>query len=163
MHPNTRFARPLMPAIAAALALGLHASTGAQEAPSDEVVVIGSLMWALETSGAVPWNEANQYCETLEAGGFTDWGLPTLVELEGLHDPAAEASIQGPFELDDCCAWSSMNLVDLEAETKGSLPEPGGPPRAYYWGFLFSDGIRYYSNGNFPDGFAMCRREPGAG
>lgn len=135
------------------------AGTGAQD-DSEDVVVINDMMWSLETSGgALPWNEADQFCETLESGGFSDWRLPQLFELEALHDPEAEESIRGPFELEDCCAWSSMNLTDLEPEAKGNLPPPGGPPDNYYWGFLFAGGISYYSNGQFPDGFAMCMRE----
>ena len=129
---------------------------------SDEVIVIDGDMWSLATgSQAVPWEDANEYCDTLESGGFTDWRLPRLFQLEALHDPAAAGSIRGSFKLNDCCAWSSENLVDINPERKGNLPAPGGPPDGYYWGFLFDGGISYYSNGRFADGFAICVREPG--
>jgi len=149
--------RLLVPAILAGLTLG---SSQAQNDSPDDIVVIDDLMWSLETGGVSRWREANEFCETLATGGFTDWRLPTLFELETLHDPDAPSSIRGPFELEDCCAWSSTNLEDLPAGRKGDLPEPGGPPNAYYWGFLFSGGISYYSNSGQIDGFAMCRRLP---
>jgi len=145
------------------LAIGLHAGQvlGQNRNPADEVVVIDGRTWSLDTSGAaLPWAEANEFCETLESGGFSDWRLPTLAELEQLHDPAAESSIRGPFELEDCCAWSSLNLATLTPERKGQLPEQSGAPEDYYWGFLFDGGISYYSNGRFADGFAMCTRGP---
>jgi hypothetical protein len=128
---------------------------------TDEVVEIDSRQWSLVTgSQAVPWAEAEEFCDTLLAGGFDDWRLPILAELESLHDPAATRSIRGPFDLADCCAWSATNLVALPPEQKGQLPDPAGRPEGYYWGFLFAGGISYYSNGNFPDGFALCTRGP---
>lgn len=128
---------------------------------SDEIVEIDGRHWSLVMgSAAVPWDEADEFCDSLAAGGFSDWRLPTLVELEALHDPTALNSIRGPFELVDCCAWSSTNLVALAPERKGALPDPAGPPAGYYWGFLFEGGTSYYSNGRFPDGFALCTRGP---
>jgi hypothetical protein len=142
----------------------LAGSEASTQAVTAEVVTIGTTVWSLVTGREpVPWSEANEFCETLDTGGFSDWRLPTLFELEALHDPGADNSVQGPFDLDDCCAWSSMNLTDLEPESKGNLPPPGGPPAGYYWGFLFEGGVSYYSNGRFADGFAMCVREAGDG
>jgi hypothetical protein len=86
--------------------------------------------------------------------------LPILFELEQLHDPQAESSVRGPFELEDCCAWSSENLAQLTPERKGNLPAQSGAPETYYWGFLFDGGVSYYSNGRFADGFALCTRGP---
>lgn len=148
----------LVPVIAISAALAAIASLEAQEPPS--AVIVDDLMWSSETTGAVAWAEAEEYCETLATAGFSDWRLPSLFELEALHDPAATSGIRLPFGLEDCCAWSSMNLVDLETGPKGDLPEPGGPPADYYWGFLFDGGIAYYSNGRFPDGLALCVRGP---
>jgi len=138
--------------------LSSNSGAVAQEASAGVVVVDGN-MWALEASEPLPWSEADEFCDTLEVAGFTDWRLPLLAELESLHDPEAERSIRGPFDLDDCCAWSSMSLVDLEPGQKANLPGPGGPPGGYYWGFLFRGGVAYYSNGRFPDGSALCMRE----
>ena len=136
----------------------LATGSGAQE--SDEAVRIDDRMWALATTGgAVPWAEAEEHCDTLEAGGFSDWRLPLLHELEALHDPNADGGLPAPLSLEDCCAWSAQNFAELSAERKGELPDPGGPPAGYYWGFLFDGGISYYSNGRFPDGLGLCVRD----
>lgn len=147
-------------ACAACLALTLSAPAAGQTA-RELTTVIDGLMWAAESNGeTISWDEANDYCETLELDGHDDWRLPTLVEVESLYAPEAveRGRIRDPIELADCCAWSSINLVELEADRKGVLPDPVNPPDAYYWGFLFSSGIRYYSFGRFPDGEALCVR-----
>lgn len=144
--------------VPAALLIALNTESDAQDASSSELTVVDGTMWSLVTSDTVPWAEADAFCESLDTGGYTDWRLPQLFELEALHDPSADDSIKGPFELDDCCAWSSESLADVAAEPKGQLPPPGGAPDQYYWGVLLADGISYYSNGRFPDGFAMCLR-----
>ena len=146
------------PILAALLALPLLGSPVPAQDRAAEVVSIDGRDWSLETSAALPWAEAEDHCETLESGGFSDWRLPTLAELEPLHDPAAELSIRGPFELEDCCAWSSQNLATLPAERKGQLPAQSGAPETYNWGFMFEGGVSYYSNGRFDDGFALCTR-----
>ena len=128
------------------------------------VAEIAGLVWATGTNGEnVPWEDANAYCDTLELAGRDDWRLPTLAELETLHDPAAagRGQIRAPLELEDCCAWSSTSFAELPADRKGVLPEPLAEPEAYYWGFLFAGGIRYYSLGRFPDGEALCVRDAG--
>jgi hypothetical protein len=138
----------------------LAAPTHAQQERVDGVEEVAGLTWALATNGeSVPWNAANEYCETLEHAGFDDWRLPTLLELESLHDPSQESGLRSPFDLGDCCAWSSTNLVDIPAERKGVLPDPSQAPANYYWGLLFANGIRYYSFERFPDGAAMCVRD----
>lgn len=157
-HRSTAGRSAALAAAALAMTLSLQAAAQSDAATT----VIESLMWATESNGEnLPWDEAEAYCETLELEGHDDWRLPTLVELQSLHDPDADASgrIQTPIELTDCCAWSSTNLVELEADRKGVLPDPTNPPASYYWGFLFSSGIRYYSFRNFPDGEALCVRQ----
>ena len=153
-------------ALIAALS-GLACSAGtspahAQDGTAPEgTVAIDGLLWRLGTNGeSVAWTAAHEYCATLEHAGFDDWRLPTLLELRAVHDPAAESGLHAQLELDDCCAWSSTNLVEVPAEAKGQLPDPSNDPAEYYWGFLFASGIEYYSFQRFPDGVAMCVREP---
>jgi|GEM_PF-1714454 len=136
--------------------------TSAQEqSDADGVALIEGLQWQRGSNGAsVPWDAAQEYCETLEHAGFDDWRLPTLAELEKLHDPTQESGLRPPLELDDCCVWSATNLVDEPAERKGQLPPPTNAPADYFWGYLFASGVRYYSFRRFPDGLAMCVRDP---
>jgi hypothetical protein len=129
--------------------------------PAPDTALVDDLLWRIGTNGEnVPWNQAEAYCATLEHAGFDDWRLPTLAELEAIHDPSADTGLRAPLEIDDCCAWSSTNLVEEPAAAKGALPDPTNDPSDYYWGFLFGSGDRYYSFRSFPDGLAMCVREP---
>ena len=49
------------------------------------------LMWAAEDNGTgINWAAAKKYCEEFNRGGYSDWRLPTLVELEELEDPDQE-------------------------------------------------------------------------
>lgn len=45
------------------------------------------LMWAAADNGQdISWAEAKTYCETFRGGGYDDWRMPTVDELEGLYD-----------------------------------------------------------------------------
>jgi hypothetical protein len=47
------------------------------------------LMWAATDNGApINWPDALAYCQTYNAGGHSDWRMPTLAELATLYDPA---------------------------------------------------------------------------
>ena len=153
-HSRSRFAAPLLLTF-----LLLSGATGHTQEASGEVAVVDGRAWALQTSSeAAPWAEALEHCETLEAGGFSDWRLPSLFELESLFAAPPAGALPAQIQLDDCCAWSATNLVDIEPEAKGELPDPAMGPEMYYWGLLFPDGIRYYSMNRFPDGVALCTR-----
>lgn len=121
------------------------------------IVAIGDLQWATAGNGAdVRWRDADAFCRDLELGGHGDWRLPTLAELETLHDPDQPGGVRSPLELDGCCLWSSTSLAELPAEGQS---ETGASASRYRWGFLFDQGIRYYSVIFQPDGRALCTRE----
>ncbi|MCL6583859.1 MAG: DUF1566 domain-containing protein [bacterium] len=48
--------------------------------------VASGLMWQQETVGPMSWEEALRYCEGLALGGYSDWRLPTVNELQFLVD-----------------------------------------------------------------------------
>lgn len=125
-------------------------------APS-ETTEIEDLEWMVSTNGEnMKWPAAVSYCENLELSDKNDWRLPTLSELEGLHDADAEEGIRDPFELGDCCLWSSESLVDRPAEDGHEI---GGEPGMYQWGFMFDGGFPYYAVHIFEDGRALCVRD----
>lgn len=82
------------------------------------------LMWAAKDNGSdINWANAKSYCENYRGGGYTDWRMPTLDELEGLYDenkPRPGACYQG---------WDihvATELIDITcyapwaSETRGS-------------------------------------------
>jgi hypothetical protein len=47
-----------------------------------------NLMWAAKDNNSkINWYDAKSYCQNYQGGGYTDWRMPTLDELEGLYDP----------------------------------------------------------------------------
>src|ERR1700741_4087914 len=50
------------------------------------------LTWAARDNGKdVSWKGAMKYCQNLRLGGFSDWRLATLAELEGIYDKNANS------------------------------------------------------------------------
>jgi len=46
-----------------------------------------NLMWAAKDNGSdIKWRDAKFYCENYRGGGYKDWRMPTLDELERLYD-----------------------------------------------------------------------------
>lgn len=48
--------------------------------------VTGLIWQQTSASGSLNWEEANEYCESLELGGYDDWRMPTLKELYSITD-----------------------------------------------------------------------------
>ena len=85
------------------------------------------LMWTKVDNGQdIVWNEAMRACEDLRLGGFSDWRLPSIEELEMLHDPNGVGNIRRPFRLTFRSLWSATK-VGLDSA----------------WVFDFPDGRRY--------------------
>jgi hypothetical protein len=67
------------------------------------------LMWTVEDNGSdLNWSQSQNYCESLTLGGYTDWRLPTLEELENLYDANAskQYKAKGPINLKAASLWS---------------------------------------------------------
>ncbi len=130
--------------------------------PPGQTIRINGLEWALATNGEnIKWPEAVEYCAQLTLAGHKDWRLPTLDELESLHDPEAESGegIRSPFSIEDCCLWSGESL---EVRPAPDGDEIGGEPHMYHWGYMFDGGLTYYAVYAFDDGRALCTRDAGA-
>lgn len=130
----------------------------AQDDGRSRTTTIDGLVWAVESNGKdIKWPEAVEYCENLELAGHDDWRLPSLDELETLHDPDAPGGegIREPLLIGDCCLWSGESLVDRPADDGDEI---GGSPEMYHWGFMFDGGLRYYAVHIFDDGRALCTR-----
>ena len=143
--------------VAGLIALSTSALLVASDA--DGTVTFNGLKWALETNGSdITWPDAIEYCEQLDLDGHGDWRLPSMGELQSLHDPdAADGSgIRDPIRIDTCCLWSAESLAERPAEDGD---ETAGPPDRYHWGFMFDGGLEYYAVHIFEDGQALCVRE----
>ncbi|MBK9376150.1 MAG: DUF1566 domain-containing protein [Holophagales bacterium] len=68
------------------------------------------LMWAMTDNGSdVDWKEADSYCRAFGVGGYSDWRLAKIGELEGLYDASrgVDYRIKWPLTVTACCPWSS--------------------------------------------------------
>ena len=137
--------------------LGLCVPAIAGEREESGIISADGLQWTAETSGEdLRWPAAVEYCDNLELGGHSDWRLPTMDELEALHDPDAEQGIRSPFSIETCCLWSGESLAGREADDGDTI---AGQPQMYHWGFMFDGGLEYYAVHIYPDGQALCVRD----
>jgi TIR domain/Protein of unknown function (DUF1566) len=106
------------------------------------------LMWTMEDNGSdINCPQAIEYARQLRLGGYSDWRLPTIDELEKLYDPrgGSKYNIRKPFRLTEGFMWSSTK--------EGS---------DFAWGFLFDFGKRYSSHMDSYDySRALCVRRSG--
>ena len=106
------------------------------------------LTWALTDNGsAVSPNQASDFCSKMQTGGFSDWRLAKIDELESLYDSKAKKlnKTKGPIELSDSCVLS------------GSTNSAGE-----VWTFCFNSGSRNLGGGSGcgTTGRALCTRGP---
>lgn len=82
------------------------------------------LIWAAKDNGKdISWKEAKRYCENYRGGGYADWRMPTIEELQGLYDKSESYQPKGLtypvyltklIQLTVCCIWAS-DIRDSEA------------------------------------------------
>lgn len=103
------------------------------------------LVWTRTDNGAdIDWYGAEGYCAGLALGGWRDWRLPSIEELEALHEPRSLAYYKLPaaFSPTGCCPWSSTPSVAGSA-----------------WNYSFLHRQRFSGNRNYSFGLrALCVR-----
>lgn len=106
------------------------------------------LTWAVKDNGSpVSPNQANDYCSSLRSGGYSDWHMPTIDELEALYDSklSKQFKVKGPIEVSDACVLSATTNSSGEV-----------------WSFCFNYGGRTLGGGTGcgTTGRALCVRKP---
>lgn len=64
------------------------------------------LMWSVRMSRALNWYDATKYCQKIKTGGFKDWRLPTIEELQHIREPGPPAAAKGGIVVNGLL-WSS--------------------------------------------------------
>ncbi|HEY7188178.1 MAG TPA: DUF1566 domain-containing protein, partial [Vicinamibacterales bacterium] len=73
------------------------------------------LMWTIRDNGkGLTWFEAVEYAEQLRLDGYSDWRLPTVDELEELHQRGTENAIRPPFRV-HALMWSATTSGETHA------------------------------------------------
>ena len=100
------------------------------------------LMWTREDNGSdVDWTQANAYCSKLRVAGYKGWRLPTLEELQGIHDPSIDArKMVSHGVTHDVHVRGNLKLTG--SEWSSSLGDGAGTPWQWAWWFNFGDAGR---------------------
>jgi hypothetical protein len=95
------------------------------------------LTWAKEDNGSdVNWQEALDYCRYLQLGGYSDWRLPTINELQGIYDQSSNVAglLSGPAG-----TWHVKGKIQLSGWEWSSS---AGKDYGRAWFFFFGGGRR---------------------
>ena len=121
------------------------------------------LMWAGQDNGAdITWGKAIKFCSNLRLAGYSDWGLPTIDQLQGIYDDSGYAAPppgnggewalagtpKGGLLLTGNLVWSSSRVLDDRGHRTG-----------YAWQFDFPHGRRWHEPlGYYGNKRALCLR-----
>jgi hypothetical protein len=97
------------------------------------------LMWTKKDNGSdVNWQKARNYCQNLRLGGYSNWRLPAIDELNEIYDP--KANITGQMGSGSPATWHVKGNLQLSgwqwSNTQGNASWQA-------WLFLFANGERY--------------------
>lgn len=121
------------------------------------------LMWAGKDNGRdVNWRTATKYCRDLRLGGYSDWRLATIDELEGIYDITANAPGLGAGKRGDKASnWPVKGNLFLTGNQWSSTQrmDVGGRPSGLFWYFDFWNRHKGSDDGSrFSGRFANCNR-----
>lgn len=85
-----------------------------EETKAGKVIVTDTktnLQWTKDYGTSLTWQQALSYCENLDYGGYTDWRLPNIKELETLVDDTKYNPASSFPEMPSSWFWSSSSFV----------------------------------------------------
>jgi hypothetical protein len=63
--------------------------------------------WTVKDNGEnVNWEQAYDYCKNLRLNGYSDWRLPSILDLELIYNPQAHNYTKGNIEASNMSYWS---------------------------------------------------------
>ena len=101
------------------------------------------LTWTARGNGKdVAWKKAIKYCRKLRLGGYSDWRLPNLAELQGIYDKTVEAPGMAGRHSDDPDTWHVKGNLFLTAYEWSSnyREDDRGKFSGYVYYFDFNEG-----------------------
>ena len=126
------------------------------------------LMWAGKDNGKdVSWRKAMKYCHALHLGGYSDWRLANLAELQGIYDASVEApGLAVPSKMLRPFTWHVKANLFLTGEQWGGHAVAGRMPlESYEYYFDFNEGRSDKDPSGWPypssGRRALCVRVPG--
>ncbi len=96
----------------------------------DDITIIGDLMWGKEADEKMNWDDAMEYAENLRLGGYDDWRLPTIEELNKVVILCGGISIKYEYGVDDYGEIVDKNIAN---ETYQANYEEKGFASNDYW------------------------------
>ena len=87
------------------------------------------LIWQQEDSGVgMNWEDALSYAENLELGGYDDWRLPNVKELQSIVDYTHSSNAEDESDLGPAIDTDFFEITELAAGTTNYDPDYG-----YFW------------------------------
>jgi hypothetical protein len=110
------------------------------------------LMWAGKDNGKdVNWHKAMNYCLDLRLGGYSDWRLATIEELQGIYDKNANAPGLGGKHNDepfDFHVKGNLFLTGRQWSSSQRLDDRGHP-NELVWFLDFTNGYKGSGDGSW--------------
>ncbi len=107
---------------------------------------VTGLTWAGRDNGSdVKWKQAVRYCRDVRSGGYDDWRLANLDELQSIYDKSIESpGLMGAKQYHNVepATWHVRGGLFLTGNdwTSDRIPDDRGRPSGYAWRYDFNEG-----------------------
>jgi hypothetical protein len=123
-------------------------------APGYWIDLSTGLMWAGKDNGKdANWHKATKYCHDSRLGGYSDWRLPNMAELQRMYDRTAEApGLVGYSKTQRAFTWHVKGEIFLTGDQWSSnyRADDRGHNSGYEMYFDFNEGRPNDQPSGFP-------------